>query len=119
MKEGLYPNEQCVLSYQHSLMHLFDILIHNDDRNRTNMLYDKNSWKLWWIDHSRSFRTLDNAPHYLQQIDLIYSPLIHQQLQKLSRSKLQKTLSRWLDAEQLQALNKRRDLLLETWRNKR
>ncbi|RCU45449.1 hypothetical protein DU002_15435 [Corallincola holothuriorum] len=119
LKEGLYPAESCVLSYQHSLMNLFDILIHNDDRTRANMLYQRSNWKLWWIDHSRAFRTLPRAPEYLAQAKLIYSPLVRQQLQLLSRKKLQQVLGRWLDSDQLRAITKRRDLLLRAWKDQR
>jgi hypothetical protein len=42
-------------------MYLFDSLIHNFDRNQGNLLVTKD-WKLWLIDHTRSFHHSKEAP---------------------------------------------------------
>jgi hypothetical protein len=53
--EKMIPREhdRWLQDLQH--LRIFDNLIHNDDRNPGNILYDSN-WKLWMIDHTRSFR---------------------------------------------------------------
>ncbi|GAA5218680.1 metallophosphoesterase [Corallincola platygyrae] len=119
LKEGLYPAENCILSYQHSLMNLFDILIHNDDRTRANILYQQKSWNLWWIDQSRTFRTFSRPPEYLAQAKLLYSPILHQRLKSLNRQDIQRAVGRWLDSDQLRGINKRREYLLKQWENRR
>ena len=40
------------------LVSVFDQLIYNVDRNMGNLLICKN-WRVWAIDHTRSFRTQD------------------------------------------------------------
>ncbi len=65
IKDKRYPSEPCVLSYQASLLNMFDILIYNEDRTLSSILYTEADWLMWMIDHSRSFRTIKQAPKYL------------------------------------------------------
>lgn len=46
---------------QRQTMYLFDSLIHNFDRNQGNLLVTED-WKLWLIDHTRSFHHGKEAP---------------------------------------------------------
>jgi hypothetical protein len=39
-------------------MHIWDELIHNTDRNQGNIIWAKD-WRLWLIDHTRSFQPVD------------------------------------------------------------
>jgi len=40
------------------LMHIWDELIHNKDRNQGNIVWAKD-WSLWLIDHTRAFQPVD------------------------------------------------------------
>ncbi len=40
------------------VMHIFDELIHNRDRNQGNIIWARD-WSLWLIDHTRSFQPVD------------------------------------------------------------
>ncbi len=55
--QGLRPPNTRRWIFQLQVMRLFDNLIYNDDRNSGNMVIDS-GWKLWMIDHSRSFQRL-------------------------------------------------------------
>src|SRR5262249_22299536 len=49
------PPDLSLWSNQLNLVRDFDQLIANEDRNQGNLLIDRH-WKVWAIDHSRSFR---------------------------------------------------------------
>ena len=42
------------------IVRLFDQLIYNIDRNLGNLMIT-NDWTIWAIDHTRAFRTYDDA----------------------------------------------------------
>ena len=48
------PPDAVVWARRLQMMTLFDVLIGNDDRNGGNLLIDP-QWKVWLIDHTRSF----------------------------------------------------------------
>lgn len=56
------PPDVAAWNLQIQVMKVFDNLIDNFDRNPGNILIDQN-WKLWMIDHTRSFRA---QPELLQ-----------------------------------------------------
>jgi len=57
-------------SNQIQLMHIWDELIQNRDRNQGNILWT-NDWTMWLIDHTRAFRLGDELqkPEELRRID--------------------------------------------------
>jgi len=57
-------------SNQIQLMHIWDELIQNRDRNQGNILWTKD-WTMWLIDHTRAFRLGDELqkPDELRRID--------------------------------------------------
>jgi len=112
-----YPSESCVLSYQGSLMNMFDILIFNEDRTLSNILYTEADWLMWMIDHSRSFRSHKQAPKYLKATRLRHSQKIEKKLKSLNYQSLDNLTKGLLKKRQLKALLKRRDLLLKHWQN--
>lgn len=54
-EKGLEAPEPADWLQQKLIMHFFDALIQNVDRNQGNILIGRDSWKLWLIDHTRSF----------------------------------------------------------------
>ncbi len=55
IEKGLTPPDVGPWIRQHAYRDLFDALIQNDDRNTGNSLIDRDTWKVWLIDHTRSF----------------------------------------------------------------
>lgn len=95
---------------QYQVMRVFDNLIHNDDRNSQNLLIDQD-WKLWLIDHTRSFRLSSE----LYQPDTIrYCPReLFEAIQKLEKKQLQTVLGEYITKSQIDYLLKRRDALVK------
>ncbi len=55
------PKKPASWHRQKQALALFDSLIYNFDRNTGNMLFDA-SGKLWYVDHTRTFKTLPALP---------------------------------------------------------
>ncbi|MCG6962267.1 MAG: metallophosphoesterase, partial [Acidobacteria bacterium] len=53
-RRGVVPPDAEYEHQQLQTMYLFDNIIGNIDRTQENLLFDRN-WKLWLIDHTRSF----------------------------------------------------------------
>lgn len=105
----------CSAKDEDSLMHIFDLLIHNDDRNTGNKLYSLDTGFLWLIDHSRSFRNQYTLPKYdLPSPGKLSSPLA-QALRSLSKESLNAELGSLLNDKQIMALLKRRDKILDLY----
>jgi hypothetical protein len=97
------------------VMHVFDQLIYNTDSNATNLLIDK-QWRIWLIDHTRSFRTQKTFqdPKMLSRCDRN----LLAKMKTLDEAGLQKELKAELDKTQIQALLARRDLLVKFFEGK-
>ncbi len=54
-EDGIEPPVPLQWVQQNQMKRLFDGLIHNFDRNQGNLLIDRETWKVWLIDHTRSF----------------------------------------------------------------
>lgn len=93
-------------------MKVFDLLIHNDDRNMGNVIIDK-SWKLWMIDHSHAFQ----PEHVLHDpADVIRCDrVLLDRMRGLDTAALQPVLSPWLNSNQMEALLIRRDLIVKAF----
>ena len=92
----------------------FDQLIYNEDRNEGNLLIDKD-WKVWAIDHSRSFRTNPTLrdPSVLRRI----SGKMLNALKSLREPAVEASLSPFISKEAVEALMTRRDLLVKFFEN--
>jgi hypothetical protein len=95
---------------QMHVLRVFDELIANTDRNQGNMLIDKN-WKIWFIDHTRAFRsnTTLQAPNTIVRCDRA----LLEAMKTLSLPALRAQLDDYLTKTQMEALLKRRDLLVK------
>ncbi|MBD3667357.1 MAG: metallophosphoesterase [Kangiella sp.] len=103
----------CSADDEEELMQIFDLLIHNDDRNTGNKLYSLDTGYLWLIDHTRSFRNLYTLPEYDLPPVRKLSVQLQQQLKSLSKDKLKAELGILLNDKQIVALLKRRDKILQ------
>ena len=103
----------CEQYEQYRLRFVFDILTYNEDRNLTNILWDKDDFMLLFIDHSLSFRTSDKRPKQYRKVDLEVSDLLKSRLQGLERGALDERLSPYLHPRQIEAILERRDRILD------
>jgi hypothetical protein len=92
----------------------FDALIYNVDRNQGNLLIDKN-WRLWAIDHSRSFRDISELrdPKVLRRV----SKHMMDAMRKLKQRELEDNLMPYVTREDIQTLLARRDLMVTFFEN--
>jgi hypothetical protein len=107
--------EGCDFSEQNAIMNVFDVLIHNDDRNQGNVLFTADNCRLWMIDHSKAFRVRHAVPKNLKALKISISQQFAEKLQGLTKIELMANLSDLLHESQIDALLTRRDMLLEKW----
>jgi len=103
----------CKKKEQYWLRFIFDILIYNEDRNLTNILWTKDDFSLIFIDHSRAFRIADDRSKQYRKAPLNISDLLRKKLNNLNSENLTMKLSPYLHPKQISAILKRRDLILE------
>jgi hypothetical protein len=103
----------CKQSEQYRLRFVFDILIHNDDRNLTNILWTKNGFMMMFIDHSLAFRSTQKRPKQYRKVNLEVSDLLRSRLESLDKESLTRELSAYLHPRQIEAILVRRDLILK------
>jgi hypothetical protein len=101
----------CNYKRQRQMMDVFDYLIHNEDRNQSNIAFSRSDWQLWFIDHTRAFRTSIRRPDLLDEADLTLTPEFKVIVQALTEDDL-KILSKWLTKKQIRTILKRRDKLV-------
>ena len=92
----------------------FDALIYNVDRNQGNVLIDKD-WKVWAIDHSRSFRLLPaiRDESILRRI----SGKLLNGMKTLNQENLEANLLPYISKDAIAAMLARRDLLVKFFEN--
>ncbi len=98
---------------QYRLRFVFDILIHNDDRNLTNILWTKDKFMLRFIDHTLAFRSTKKRPKQYRKVDVEVSDLMASKLESLNEAQLQRELSPYLHQRQIEGILARRDLILK------
>lgn len=113
LEEELPFGGYCKQSEQYRLRFVFDILIHNDDRNLTNILWNRDDFMLRLIDHSLAFRSTERRPHQLRKVELLVSDLLYGRLSALEEASLTQALGDYLHPDQIEAILARRDLILE------
>ena len=95
-------------SKQYVIMQIFDLLIHNTDRNLGNILYDKN-WNLWMIDHGRAFR---RTPYLMAKPPEKCDRALLTAMKGLTKENLTKTIGGWVRPMEITGLLARRDKLV-------
>jgi hypothetical protein len=98
---------------QYRLRFVFDILIYNEDRNLTNILWTKDDFMMKFIDHSLAFRTTEKRPKQYRKVDVEISDLLASRLKSLNKADLEAELLPYLHPRQIEAILARRDLLLK------
>lgn len=112
LAKAIKPPDTQAWNRQVYQMKVFDLLIHNDDRNMGNVIIDK-SWKLWMIDHSHAFQ----PEHVLHDpADVIRCDrVLLARMRALDATTLQPILAPWLSSNQIEALLIRRDLIVKAF----
>jgi hypothetical protein len=103
----------CAKDEQYRLRFIFDVLIYNEDRNLTNIIWTKKDFMLRFIDHSLAFRSSERRPKQYRKIELRLSDLTARKLEALNEATLKAELSDWLHPRQIEAILGRRDLILK------
>jgi hypothetical protein len=112
-EQGVPFNSYCERYEQYRMRFVFDILIYNEDRNLTNILWTKDDFMMKFIDHTLAFRTTEKRPNQYRKVDLHVSDLLRKRLQSLTRADLDRELSPYLHPRQIDAILARRDLILK------
>ena len=113
LEENVPFGGYCKQAEQYRLRFVFDILIYNEDRNLTNILWTKDDFMLKFIDHSLAFRSTEKRPKQYRKVTLLVSDLLRAHLQSLSEANLTEALSAYLHPRQIEAILARRDLILK------
>jgi Calcineurin-like phosphoesterase len=113
LEQELPFESYCKQWEQYRLRFVFDILIHNDDRNLTNILWTRGDYMMRFIDHSLAFRSTEKRPKQYKKVDVEVSELLRTKLQSLNRADLDRELSPYLHPRQIEAILARRDLILK------
>ena len=108
---GRTPAGWCPVDPQYNLMNVFDLLVHNTDRTQENLLLTSD-WDVVLIDHSRAFTLRQQPPRLLYQRPVTLPAALAARLAALDRASLERELGPWLQRRQIDAILKRRDLLL-------
>jgi hypothetical protein len=106
-------NSYCKQGEQYRLRIVFDVLIHNDDRNLTNILWTKDDFMMHFIDHSLAFRSTGERPKQYRKVDLRVSDLLRSRLASLNQADLNRELAAYLHPRQIEAILVRRNLILQ------
>lgn len=109
-KDGIEAPDQARWNMQLQMINVFDALVCNTDRNSGNLLVTPD-WKLWMIDHTRAFRrnpSLQN-PQAIKQCERG----MYERLKALDEEVVRERLKPYLSSFELDALLKRRKLILE------
>ena len=103
------PDSSMAQKY-HQTLRVFDNLIYNEDRNQGNILYDRD-WKLWMIDHTRSFRIHNKL--YNSTVIFRCDKDLFSRLKTLNKEILSERLGSYLSKKEIDCILKRRDLLVD------
>jgi len=98
------------------VVRVFDQLICNADRNLGNLLIDKD-WRIWMIDHTRAFKVTKQLSNPKVLGNYCDRGLLAG-LRKLDRATLDATMEGLLNAEQIEGLLARRDLIVSYYDDK-
>lgn len=102
----------CPLPLQWDAMLVFDVLVHNEARVATSILYDQPNWQLILAGHGKTFSTRKDRPNHLENVELSVTPGWRRALESLNDEVLRQRLGDVLDPKRLRALATRRDILL-------
>lgn len=113
LARGLEPEDPGLLRRQQSVMGVFDLLIHNTDRDGTNQLITLDDWKLHLIDHSRAFGASKKLLKSELDEPLRLPRSLYDRLSGLKEAPLRELFGDLLTRAQVRALLSRRDKIVQ------
>ena len=114
LKKKIQPPNPTDWNHQMYRMRVFTALTRDTDRNLTNVLITPD-WKVMMIDFSRAFRL---QPELMYGKDLArMDRKLLAKLEQLDRSRVKDAVGDWLLAAEIDAMMKRRDLLVTHFKN--
>ncbi len=113
-KSGGGGGAWCPLPEQWGAMYVYDALVYNPGRAQTSMVYNLENWQLMLNNNGDTFGTKRGRPPYLRGAPLKVNSYWKQALAGLDDETLTANLGDVLDQRRIDALAKRRDLLLQT-----
>jgi hypothetical protein len=109
LKKKVQPPKPAEWNNQMYRMRVFTALVRDTDRNLTNVLITP-EWKVFMIDFTRGFRL---QPELMYNKDLAkVDRALWEKLKTLERPAVKKAVGDWLTNAELDAMMKRRDLLM-------
>ena len=111
LEQDLQPPNPQVWSGQLDTMRLFDHLIYNRDRHDGNVLVDS-SWRLWMIDHTRSFAEQETLMPFRAPVQRCEVNL-WERLQQLDLDSVTKAVAPFVGRAEIEAILRRRELIVE------
>lgn len=109
-KKNLRTSDPQSWNEQMFKVRLLHQITHNTDFNNIRNILVDPDFRIYAIDHSRSFRLSETL---LAEEDLVrFSRSALARLRRLDRATLEEKMGRWLSAKQIDALLKRRDLIV-------
>jgi hypothetical protein len=112
-EQNLIPPDPEALKQQTTLMHVFDLLIANEDRNQGNMLFTTEDWKLHLIDHTRSFRMTRQLPERFLDAFVPVPRGFYERLRAIDQDSMNTLLEGVLSKSRTKALIARRNRLIK------
>jgi hypothetical protein len=110
---GDYPSAAQRVAQQRAVMQLFDALVLNLYRRRSDQLITPGNWKLHLIDHSRAFGTSMKLPESFAVRRGSLPGSLLTKLQNLEEASLKSLLDGLLNDAQIVAILRRRDKILK------
>jgi hypothetical protein len=111
LDKGMTYNGHCDRRAQRVMMHTFDFLIRNEDRNQSNILHNQSDWQVWFIDHSRAYGLKTNRHSTQEKSKFYVTEEFKQRLESIDRDQLYE-LRPWLHKRQIRSIDKRRRNLI-------
>jgi len=111
--QGIKYQGVCDLKAQRNMLRIFDLLIFNHDRNKSNMLFEPFNKQLLWIDHSRSLSAHKRLPGYINITNIKISPQVRNALKALNKESLNTLMNGLLNKDQINAILYRRKMILK------
>lgn len=109
--EELEPADPAAFLVQLERARVFDALIHNHQRSPDNMLVTTDDWRVYLIDHARSFGPRCSRPDR-ESVELSRDPSLAERIARLHPKKLESALGDVLTREEIHALAARGKELL-------
>ncbi len=112
-QEGRGGSAWCALPEQWNAMSVWDLLIYNDGRNASNLLYDLDFWQVMLISHHAAFQSRKGRPPRLAEVPVEIGQGWRNAMSGLTEEALTEALGDVLDKKRIRALAARAAILSE------